>query len=473
MTDRRRELLDVLAVEPGDATIHDVEMAPALQDPVAYGPMISQDGVTPPELICTLHRRFNLRTPVAVFDEMFGAKWQEILNDAGSAEISVLNTDPDLLLLRDGDILRFEHRGYATFVMLIAERTVAAVAGGEERDQITTLKGPGHIAALGEALVYPARGVGKLPIQEDRVFNWTASDFDDAAWPLANPLHTAGTLTDWHGPLEGWPDPTAVYVWGWTGDLRYAPSGSCYFRDSFAVPEGLYPDQPQQIVLYLGADDTGTMYFDGAQAVDTEDNRPDYHSTYSVVLDVTAGQHWVSAVATNAGVPLPDPLLDPMIHDVDADPNPAGLLGAAYLYVNGTPTTLLWHTSAATRVIEYPPQPPGMTPGEVIRHAIQEAQARGALPHVLLNFTDETDSDGRAWPIVGDIATKVGTDVWTFIKELTDTYVDVWMEPASFTLWAWRKDGRGEARDIAFLPAQDPTDPWSGNLAGLTYKRVV
>jgi hypothetical protein len=113
-----------------------------------------------------------------------------------------------------------------------------------------------------------------------------------------------------------------------------------------------------------------------------------------------------------------------------------------------------------------------MTPGEVLRHVIEEAQARGGLPSVELAFTDETDSDGVPWPETTDIATKVGYDLWTFFKELCATYIDLWMEPASFRLWAWNKGGRQTARDPNFRSPTDPLDPMSGNLVNLTYRTV-
>jgi hypothetical protein len=49
----------------------------------------------------------------------------------------------------------------------------------------------------------------------------------------------------------------------------------------------------------------------------------------------------------------------------------------------------------------------------------------------------------------------------------------MWMEPAQIRLHAWVKGMRGSHHaDVDLHPVTDPLDPWSGNLAGLSYKRV-
>jgi hypothetical protein len=122
--------------------------------------------------------------------------------------------------------------------------------------------------------------------------------------------------------------------------------------------------------------------------------------------------------------------------------------------------------------LAYPPTPPGMTPGEVIRHAVSEAQARGAIGEVRLGFDDRYDSGGNPWPVEGNIATKVGTNLWVFIgEEMAATYVDVSMAPGDFTLQAWGKGKRGRNRGPV-LAAAPPTNPDAGNLRGLTHHLV-
>ena len=114
-----------------------------------------------------------------------------------------------------------------------------------------------------------------------------------------------------------------------------------------------------------------------------------------------------------------------------------------------------------------------MTPGEVVIHCVNEARARGCLPPITFAFDTEVDSAGNPWPEVTDISTKVGTDVLKFFRELTATYVDLWLEPATWTLHAWVKDHRGDERNVTLHAVTDPDDPYSGNLAGLTFKQAL
>ena len=49
----------------------------------------------------------------------------------------------------------------------------------------------------------------------------------------------------------------------------------------------------------------------------------------------------------------------------------------------------------------------------------------------------------------------------------------MWMEPAQFRLHAWVKGMRGShIPDVDLHPPTDIFDPWSGNLAGLSYRRT-
>lgn len=441
---------------PRDQTI---SAATAIRAPIAYGPRITQPGTVTPELVAKLFRRNNLVTPVATFDQSFAKTFQDELNEPGFGSITLENSDPDLALWQDGDLIRFEVKGAAAWTMLPSEIMRVTIAGNEEVGEVTTISGPGHLAVLAEALVYPARGVGVLPIEEDRVFNFAAVDYDDSGWGNALALTSwMNSSAYWYG-LTGWPDPDAMWIWAQNSGLSYAPLGRCYFRKTFTVP-----DDVTRIIVMVAADDQAELYLDGQRLISTSPWTNSQNDIYTHDLDVSPGQHVVAIAAENLGIE-------------SGFDNPAGVLCSIYATneVHGIGDTPIVATDATWKIAPYPADPPGMTPGEVLRHVVEEAQARGALAGVTLNFTDETDSDGVAWQQVADIATKVGTDCLTLAREMSGTYIDVWMEPAGLRLWAWVKDGRGEARDVSVHGPTDPDDPNSGNIGerGLTHRKVI
>lgn len=149
--------------------------------------------------------------------------------------------------------------------------------------------------------------------------------------------------------------------------------------------------------------------------------------------------------------------------------NPAGLIASIYTFTADGPTTLLAHTDRTWKVVGYPASPPGMTPGQVMRLVQRKAKDRGSpLGSWNLKFTDKVDSSGKAWPVVADIASKVGTNYLTFFQELCVTYVDIWAAPGTKDLYAWNKGTRGKTRPITLHGPTDKNDPETGNMYNLT-----
>lgn len=436
-------------------------LAGAVRGPVAYGPRITTSDVPPP-LVVRLYHATDLTAEVAVLDQSYGRRWQDQLNEAGSASVIVQNDDPALALIDDGDVLRFELEGWAAFACLIRERDQVTVAGGEEAAQATTLAGPGTLALLDTAVVYPARGVDTLPAEEDRLFSWVSVDYDDTNWPGVSLLVQQGFTdgTYWAGLPADWPDPSAWWVWADVPNaLEWAPGGNCYYRTRFTVPDGA-----TRFAYYVTFDWRGEVYLDGQLIASGEYGIEPDVNMYSDQIEITPGEHTLAIRCENDQDPEADE-----IH------NPGGILFSGYA-VDQAGNWLNYslpivHTDDSWRIVAYPPNPPGMTPGEVIRHVVQEAQGRGALLDLTFNFTDEVDAEGAPWPEVTDIATKVGTDILTFLREMSGTYIDFWIEPAGWRLWAWVRDGRGTDQNITLAPA-DPDDPRTGNLRALGHKKA-
>lgn len=441
------------AVTVPESTVRAFVLAPIVRAPVAFGPIVTQpDTITPPIVAHVLHPD-NPTTIVATLDQAHSLRWLDQLNEAGSGSIVLQNDDPDLAAIVDGDLIRFEHYGYAAMCVIAQDITRVELAEGEEHDQTTTITGPGHLALLEQSRVYPARGVGSLPTEDDRYFAWSSPDYDDTAWGTATTIavqHDSSIY--WSGlPAETWPNGFAEWIWASVGTQQWAPPGTCYFRHTFSV------DNDSRIIIYLTCDDAAELYVDGQNMVGTGNGFADPTEIRTVTFDITAGEHVVAIQGTNT---TDDPSLPPETH------NPAGVLATAYLVdpLGRVQPDAVFATDGTWLIVEYPPGPPGMTPTEVVRHVVTEGQARGELPGITLMFSDETDSAGEPVPLADGIGTKTGTDLLAFIRELT-TYLDVWMAPGGLELWAWNKDGRGSDTGVSFEPGV--------NLAALTHQRLA
>lgn len=460
MTTLTADPVEITVGSPGAWITADqtITIGTATSGAVAWG-LTVDDGTTPTDLTAKVYRRAAPNTLVVELDQSFDRTWQDQLNETGSGSLKILNDDPDYSSIQMGDVIRYELQGFAAFSMLARDWQIDTLVQGEEADELTTIQGPGIVSVLDEAVVYPSLGVGVSPITEDRVFNWTSPEFDASDWHTARFLayyddQSAGPFWvdngDGRSLPKGFPaDAYAVWVGPTVGDANTAPPGDCYY-----IVDVTFTD-PGRVIVYFAGDDLGRMWFDSTLLIE---NR--FGQSTGAELDVSAGLHRLAIWVQNA----PD-------QQDDNTGDPTGFVYAIYEKDGGTVGTLLAASDASvTKVLEYPPFTPGMTPGQAVRLCVEEAQARGALPGVDLNFDDHVDSAGVAWPIVGDIATKVGNDVLTFCRELSGTYIDFWMEPASLTLWLWNKDTRGGSLPVTL---DGTTSAATSNVATLTHRRVI
>jgi hypothetical protein len=411
-------------------------------------------------------------------------RWQDQLNQPGSGSIVLQNDDPALPAILDGDVAQFLLDGVVVFAFIVRSRETATIAETPD-EQTTELAGPGVLAVLDRALVYPLPGLDSQPVQDRRLFSWPAYDYDDSAWPTAVPLATqggerapgmgSGVLHDtdsasyWvDATMPKWPAPSASYIWASTGPagapitwpLEWSPAGDVYFRTTFTAPPNVIAFQYHALF-----DSEGEIWLDGQQiATGTYGEEPNVN-TFSGSVPLSAGVHQLAARVGNDVDPEGDEL-----H------NPGAFLFAGYAVdAAGGPISPapLVVSDSSWKVLPYPASVPGMTPGEALRHVVSEAQARGVLGELVLTFTDDADSDGSPWPVAADIATAVGGDVLTFARELCTTYIDLWLDPATWRLHAWVQDGRGSDRPVVLHGATDPYRPLSGNVRGLVHRRVL
>lgn len=438
----------------------------------AGGPVITRDGEVVPQLRAFLYRRPNINVPVAELDDMLQPTFQDRRVDIGKGSLTLPNDSTGLSYVWEHEtVVRFEYRGRAAFTMIVNDLDHTAIAAGEEHDQVTTLNGRAHKSVLEEAVVYPAgrrpdgvyvggKGADRLPFSDVRSFTWATLDFVDTKWTPAYYVAQRGSVPasnegHWDDNRD-FPDPTAWWTWAPGSTAAMAPGGICYFRASFTIPTDM------TLHVYATIDNGGNLFFDGAPVID---EMSDFTETYDYTVDCAAGLHTIAVEGVNGSV-----------WEAGATINPAGFLCSVYnVGADEEDAYVVFNTSPGQGWVGvyYPPATPGMTVGEVIRHVIDEAQGRGAIPEVRLGFTDLFDSGGRPWPIAEAATTKTGTNLWTFIgEELATIYCDVWMSPGDFTLWAWRKGTMGINADTAFGGVTNEADPYSGNLSGLNHKQV-
>lgn len=446
-----------------------VEMSGAIGDAMPFGPSYYTDengdiivgpgiGAVPLSMEVVPRNDFE-NVDTTSFDETFARSFLDEHNDVGSGQLSYANTDTaarDALAL---DVLiTFVVWGYRAWSMLLESQTRVAASQGEEHDQVTTVMGRGHLAITDESVLYPSRGTGILPIEEDRTFNWSTPTpvYDDSGWARAYQICTVATAqTIWpHQPfVEGWPSRTTGVIWAPGSTHLYAPAGFCYFRHTFTLSSaGWY-------LLYAACDNRGELWLDGQQVL----NLGTFTQSFSYEVYMTAGDHTVAIRGLNYTG-----------SDGVSGQGPAAVVFALYTQdENGEPDTRILESGSDWKIVAYPPSPPGMYVGEVLHTVFDEAWARSELEAVELMFSETTDSAGQPWPETVNIATKVGTSYLTFLLELTATYIDVWMKPASFELYAWNKDTRPAPSGLVLYAPTDPDDPSSGNILEQAHTRLV
>jgi hypothetical protein len=383
------------------------------------------------------------------------------MGEAGSGSVTLLNDDPDLALIRDGDIIRFELYGEAAFSFVVTGRDKATIAQGEEHDEVTVLTGPGLLAWLTSSmLIYPARQpppeihgpafdrhIQGAPIEEDRIFSW-ASYAQLVDNDLYGPVVDLGPMPEPLPTDNGWPEGVvAQRIWVPAGAL----TGQVYYRVGFTCA-----DPTVEIYLHAPLMDPIKVWLDGSLVADSPGGL-DYGDVQVVGGDT-------STLGTDQHV------LCVWVNHLGGD----AWLAAVGLGVDdeGEYTGQVMGTSTGWLAVAYPPSPPPVTAGAVIESVLGEMNSRRYNPQMGVAFTIETDSDGNAWPPLPEVTTKVGSTVWTFLQELSD-YVEVYMAHDPNALYAWVAGGRGSERDVTLHGPTDPHDPDTSNLRALTHKRAT
>lgn len=410
-------------------------------------------------------------TFVADLPDSINRTWLDRLNEAGTGRLTLFNDDAALAAIERGDLIRFLLDGTVAFAIVAEEIDSTEVSDNEEVSYVTVISG--RWSLLEQSLVYPAGGVGRIPIERDRLFGWPSFGYDDSDWDPAVPITTSGGsflgAVAFAYPTKpvasGWPADSytvAEGIWGVAQDIPDTvdtQKGTVYFRKTATIATA------GDYMLVVVLDDFGIVYVDGLEVLKMPPGPGNFTEANTRRVTLSAGDHVIAVEASNAffpglagGLTQDVGLFALALHELGDDGNPGP-------FVAGFETDDTWLCLA------YPAEVPGVSPGAAVLTCLEEAQDRGAAPGITADFDADLDSDGVAWPILADLSTKTGTDLLTFLRELSATYVDFYLHPETLVLSMWRKDGRGTASGVEFdLP--DPDDPSTGSITGLSRKTV-
>ena len=376
---------------------------------------------------------------IAELDEAKKRQWQTVVGDSGTGLAILENDDVDLASASYGRLLRFELDGRAVFLASIERKVQVVLSQDEEVGEETEIGGRGILALFEDFVVYPEAGAGGRPFSDQRILNWTSADFDDSGWRT---VIVGQKIGDVHAVdpniAKGFPDAEARVLWAHSSSgaagagAGGTPPGLGYFRApvDFEVPTDGWDR------LFLSADDGVSVNVDGVQIF--AEARLWFHlETKWVDLYLSAGPHQISALGEN---------LD--------NGNLAGnsawiLLSLIEIEEDGDLGTVILRTGADWKGVAYPPKPPGMTPGRVIRILLEEAQARGGMIGWTLGFTDTADSHGQAWADDPELAFQCGLDGFSVLRQIAETYCEIDVAPAQKVLYAYA-GGYGEETGITY-----------------------
>lgn len=216
-----------------------------------------------------------------------------------------------------------------------------------------------------------------------------------------------------------------------------APPGVAYFRSSVTVPFS------KMVRVFASADDEFELFVDGVQLT-TVKGYWQWKQTFDAPLNLWAGTHVVAIRGRNLTLPW--------------DPTGAGVLFSMIeTDSQGEPLTdassVLLRSTTAWKSYGYPNEPPGFTPGKIVRILINEAKARTELTDIILDFTDSLDTASVAWdPDNIDYSFSVGTSLLQTALQLHDMNANFSMT-YNLHLKGWKSRGSDLSSTIVFTPA--------------------
>lgn len=397
-----------------------------------------------------VHNSNDLTAVIGVIPLRYSPTVLDELNREGGCGFKIpAGSAPELddgTVLEEGSIVRVRVGGRDVSVWEISKISTVLIGEGDKAAEFLSYSGQSLFGWLSHGIVLPEAGAAA--VSDDRAFNYAAKQ---GSWYIASDWKNSvanGTIltarTRW--AANGWPAKLAA-TWLWDRvSFPKAPPGDVYFRREFTT------SALTDFRLVGTADDYAVVLIDGVQVMAITQFKS-HNRTFSVDVTLPAGNHVMAVKARNMSPANP------------ASNNPAGFVMA--MVIPGEKQTedlvdadrFLWTGDDLTKwkVNGYPVRPPGFTVGGILKVLRDEAVGRGVttLGQVGLGFTALIDSYGVPWSGTVDPSFKVGDSLLEVVKQISDTYADVWIDYSGVLPILHAAPQRGVDRSVP-VGANDP-----------------
>lgn len=361
----------------------------------------------------------------------------DVANLGGGGEVELPNViaegaeNPALDLLTPGRVVRVVSDGNDIGSFALEQPVTTPLSPREEAGEITVVTGREPMAArFDKVRWHPDHGLGNLPFNPDRPLAFAADDLDEDGWTAAVGQLPNYDTDNYMGRPVGFVDTGGPAGAGphWLADrdsrVTYAPGGIWFYRQRFTI------DDDYDLIVQAAWDDDGELWIDDVPVLKSEGV---YKGGCSEArISISEGDHLVAGYVRN-------------LNELRT-----GIVFAGWSVSEGMADTLVFRSEASDAVVlGFPDVYPGFTPTEVLLLALDEAQDRGMLTDVTMDFTVGADTDAAAVHEVVDITVKAPADsLLTTCKMLSETYLDLAATRDDLELQAWIRGTRGTDRTL-------------------------
>ena len=359
------------------------------------------------------------------------------LDEVGDGELTVDYDHPQVAELTGGRFVRVIEGDRTPLAFRIdRDRDVRIPPPGSgDADKTFTVRGAGPLDYMRLGRVLPWLAVGAKPVSRRRRFDWSSPQLDTTSWTSP---YDQDRLTSEPGKPFGIPALfTTKWIWGEAEDDTMT-IGECCFRRIFEITG----TDPVQVSAFASADDGFEDAWQAVQVVEANEAFPGkvWHRPYRSPVLLDPGEYVYAAKARNDG--------GKAAFICDAWSVGAGGL-IDQVFMSGVPEDNEYDALYGDWLCYMDPAGEWFTPGEIVRILVEEAQARGEIPDVTLDFDDTLDSAGDAWPKIEFECDATGT-IADALELLAAIHVDVAMSHEGLVLSMWNKDpGRGTASTVS------------------------
>jgi hypothetical protein len=333
-----------------------------------------------------------------------GARAQRQLNRPGTGSVSIPTDHPNAAALTYRNVVRMIQDGEVvkSFVVQNLDNVAAA---DDDAKLLRTASGEGLLTRLKEMVRLTPNPIDELPLAYTRRHDWAAPETSAAGWTdtVYEMDRNAHVLFGIYRPV-GWPTPIAPdealgISWIHTvpsGDSH--PAGTQYYHRSFTLAS------ETEVALFVSAADQFEAAIDGVVVLDARLTSPNsvWWWTWKAGVTLAAGTHTIRIKV-----------------DVINATGQGGMICALFdSSGDGIDDLLVFTGDDNWSALDNPADPPGQTPGQIIRLGLAEASARGCQTPTL-GFSDTVDSNGDAWTETVPLVYRVPTTEWDVLNLLT------------------------------------------------------